>query len=355
MSSERQSSRTMRVGVIGLGAWGKNLLREFDRTAGSTVAIACDADASARERAQSQYPDLTVTGRVDDVFRSDVDAVVVATPPVAHYELASAAIAAGKDVFVEKPLVLDVASGERLAAQAEAAGRILMVGHIMEYHPAVDWLKRYIAEGGLGSIHYLYSTRVNLGQLRDNENAMWSLAPHDISMISYLLDDYPRRATAVGHAYLRPGIEDVVFMTLEFSANRMAHVHASWLDPHKVRSLTIVGQKRMAVFSDSEPTEKIKIFDKGVDVSLNYDTYAEYLTLRSGDVHIPVVDNAQPLAVECRHFIERLRDRQRPRSDGYDGLRVLRVLAAAQKSLDAGGIPVEIPAMTGPQTGEKKA
>ncbi|MEW5702867.1 MAG: Gfo/Idh/MocA family oxidoreductase [Candidatus Zixiibacteriota bacterium] len=348
MSRDRGSPRGLRLGVIGLGAWGKNLLREFSRTPGATVTIACDAEASARDRAQAQNPQIAVTARVEDVYTSDVDAVVVSTPPISHYELASAALAAGKDVFVEKPLVMDVASGERLVDQAERGGRILMVGHIMEYHPAIEWLKRYIADGGLGAIHYLYSTRVNLGQLRDNENAMWSLAPHDISMIAYLLDDQPRRTTAVGHAYLRPGIEDVVFMTLEFSANRMAHVHASWLDPHKVRSLTIVGQKRMAVFSDTEATEKIRVFDKGVDVSRNYETYAEYLTLRTGDVHIPVVDNSQPLAVECRHFVDCVRDRTRPRSDGHDGLRVLKVLAAAQKSLEAGGIPVEIPALTGP-------
>lgn len=277
------------------------------------------------------------------MLSSDVQAVVIATPPVSHYELASRAMASGKDVFVEKPLVLDVADGERLVAQAASAKKILMVGHIMEYNPAIDWLKRYIAEGGLGNIYYVYATRVNLGQVRDNENAMWSLAPHDVSMISYLLDDYPRRATAMGNSYVRKGIEDVVFMTLEFASNRIAHIHTSWLDPHKVRSLTIVGQKRMAVFSDTDPQEKIKVFDKGVDVSLNFETYAEYLTLRTGEVYIPLVDNTQPLALECRHFVECVRDRKTPRSDGQDGLRVLRVLSAAQQSLDSGGLPVEIP------------
>ncbi|HUU45284.1 MAG TPA: Gfo/Idh/MocA family oxidoreductase, partial [Acidobacteriota bacterium] len=220
MTRDRNDS-PVRVGVIGLGNWGKNLLREFVNSAGSTVQIACDADNAAQENARAQYPDLNLTARAEDVIAADVDAVVIATPPASHFELAAAAIAAGKDVFVEKPLVLDVEEGERLVAQADAAGRILMVGHIMEYHPAVEWLKQYIAEGGLGKIYYAYSRRVNLGQLRDIENAMWSLAPHDISMIAYLLDDRPRRATAVGHSYLRAGIEDVVFANFEFGERRI--------------------------------------------------------------------------------------------------------------------------------------
>lgn len=341
--SAQQSDNRIKIGCIGLGAWGKNLLREFARTPGAVVSIACDPSEAARQRARENHPEIHLAGRIDEVLASDVNAVVIATPPVSHYDVASRAIAAGKDVFVEKPLVLDVGDGEKLVAEAESANRVLMVGHIMEYNPAIDWLKRYIADGGLGNIYYVYATRVNLGQVRDNENAMWSLAPHDVSMISYLLDDYPRRVTAVGNSYVRKGIEDVVFMNLEFSNNRMAHIHTSWLDPHKVRSLTIVGQKRMAVFSDTDPQEKIKVFDKGVDVSMNFETYAEYLTLRTGEVYIPLVDNTQPLALECRHFVECVRDRKTPRSDGRDGLRVLRVLSAAQQSLDSGGLPVEIP------------
>jgi predicted dehydrogenase len=332
----------IRVGVIGLGAWGKNLLREFARGVHSVVPIACDAEENARDKSRAQYPGLQVSGDAEQVLDSDVDAVVIATPPVSHFELASAAIARGKDVFVEKPLVLDVAQGEQLVAQAERAGRILMVGHIMEYHPAIEWLKTHIGEGGLGKIYYLYATRVNLGKLRDIENAMWSFAPHDISMMSYLLGEFPRRVAAVGQSYLRPGIEDVVFLTMWYNDRLMAHVHTSWLDPHKVRSLTIVGQKRMAVFSDTDPAQRITIFDKGVDVTTDYNTYAEYLTLRTGEIHIPKVGNAEPLAVECQHFIDRVRDRRAPRSDGRDGLRVLRVLAAAQQSLQAGGTPVDV-------------
>jgi predicted dehydrogenase len=337
----------IRVGVIGLGAWGKNLLREFSRGQNSIVPIAADTDPDIRARIQSQYRGLQVVADVERVLSADVDAIVVSTPPESHYKLASAAIAQGKDVFVEKPLVLDVAEGERLVAEADTAKRILMVGHIMEYHPAVEWLKRYLTEGGLGGVYYLYAARTNLGKVREIENAMWSFAPHDISMMSYLLGENPHRVAAVGQSYLRPGIQDVVFLTLWYAGNRMGHVHTSWLDPHKIRSLTIVGEKRMAVFSDTTPTERITIFDKGVDRTMDYNTYAEYLTLRAGEAHIPSVDNTEPLALECQHFIDRVHDRQPPRSDGHDGVRVLRVLAAAQQSLESGGVPVDISSSPG--------
>jgi predicted dehydrogenase len=340
--ASNKASNPIRVGVIGLGAWGKNLLREFSRGINSVVPIACDALEDARAKAAAMYPGLRVTSDAQDVLNAKLDAVVVATPPASHFELADAALDRGLDVFVEKPLVLDATQGAKLVAKADRAERILMVGHIMEYHPAIEWLKKYINDGGLGKIYYGYATRVNLGKLRDIENAMWSFAPHDISMISYLLDEFPRRVAAVGQSYLRTGIEDVVFLTMWYDEKLMAHVHTSWLDPHKVRSLTIVGQKQMAVFTDTDPAQRITIFDKGVDVTTDYNTYAEYLTLRTGEVHIPQVDNAEPLAVECQHFIDRVRDRQRPRSDGRDGLRVLRVLAAAQQSLEAGGTPVDV-------------
>ncbi|MBD3297724.1 MAG: gfo/Idh/MocA family oxidoreductase, partial [candidate division Zixibacteria bacterium] len=207
----------IRVGVIGLGAWGKNLLREFYHGPASVVPIASDTDKAARDRARDQYDGLELTANPDDVLNADVDAVVVATPPETHYALASTAIKNGKDVFVEKPLVLDVDEGRRLTAEAEEAGRILMVGHIMMYHPAVDWLKAHVEEDGLGPVYYLYATRTNLGRVREIENAMWSFAPHDISMMSYILGTQPVRVAAVGQSYLRSGIEDVAFLALWYS------------------------------------------------------------------------------------------------------------------------------------------
>jgi predicted dehydrogenase len=240
--------------------------------------------------------------------------------------------------------VLEVAQGEELVRLAEEKKRILMVGHIMEYHSATLKLKEYIKNGELGKIYYVYSTRLNLGKVRDIENALWSFAPHDISMILFLLEKDPISVTATGECYLQKdkGIEDVAFLNMQFEDGIMAHVHVSWLDPHKERRLTVVGEKKMAVFDDSKSAEKIVIYDKGVNIKTDYSTYGEYLSLRFGDILIPQIESTEPLKVECQHFIDCVQTRKPSRSDGRDGLRVLRVLDAAQRSLKMGGSPVEI-------------
>jgi predicted dehydrogenase len=331
------------LAIIGIGAWGKNLLRNFYTLSGGRLTLACDQNEKALAQARSNYPGLETSTKFDDVFsREDIQAVIIATPPATHYELAMKAIDSGKDVFVEKPLVLSVAEGEKLVEKAEKNGRILMVGHIMLYHPCTLFLKQAIDGGKLGRVYYLYASRVNLGKVRDIENALWSFAPHDISIILYLLDKDPVRVTATGSAYLQTGIEDVVFTTLHFGDGTMAHIHVSWLDPHKDRKLVVVGSKQMAVFDDGDPSEKIRMYDKGVDHNPNYETYGEYLSIRTGDILIPQVKSTEPLAEECRHFLNCVEKRERPRSDGRDGLRVLRVLEAAQKSLEAGGAPVNL-------------
>jgi predicted dehydrogenase len=328
---------------IGLGAWGKNLLRNFAAQPGAEMLLACDRDTKALETARRRYPALETCTDPQAVFaRPDVQAVVIATPPATHYELAQAAIHAGKDVYVEKPLVLTRADGQRLVDAAEAAERILMVGHIMVHHPAALKLREYVTSGSLGRIYYVYATRVNLGKVRDIENAMWSFAPHDISLIIFLLGKRPTRVSAVGQAYLQKGIEDVAFVTMHFPDGTLAHVHTSWLDPHKDRNLTIVGAKKMVSFDDTQPTEKIKVFDKGVEARQDYSTYGEYLSLRTGDIVIPKIDTIEPLALECRHFLESVRTRKPPRSDGRSGLDVLCILEAAQTSMDSGGTPVEL-------------
>ena len=337
--------KTESIGLaqIGLGAWGKNLLRNFAAQPGASLKLVCDSDAAAREAMSRQYPGVAACNDPAEVFaRDDVGAVIIATPPASHYQLAMAAIDAGKDVFVEKPLVLSSADGERLVQAAEAAGRILMVGHIMIHHPATARLKQYIDTGELGQIYYVYARRVNLGKVRDIENAMWSFAPHDLSLIVYLLGQRPTRVSAVGQAYLQQGIEDVAFVTLQFPGGTLAHVHTSWLDPHKDRNMTIVGSKKMILFDDTQTTEKIKVYDKGVEKSMDYSTYGEYLSLRTGDIVIPKIETSEPLAAECRHFLEAVRTRTPPRSDGRSGLEVLRILEAAQKSMDSGGTPVEM-------------
>jgi predicted dehydrogenase len=331
------------IGQIGLGAWGRNLIRTFHNLPDVIVRIGCDSDSSRLSAVGGSFPGVTWTKDPGDVIDdAAVDAVIVATPPSSHYMLATRALEAGKDVFVEKPLVLDIDEGRRLVDLAAKADRILMVGHIMEYHPATLKMKEYIDQGKLGRIYYLYSSRVNLGKVRDIENSLWSFAPHDISLIMYLLDTEPVSVTATGASYLQEKIEDVSFMTMHFSDGTMAHIHVSWLDPHKERKLTVVGSKMMAVFDDTQSSEKIWLYDKGVETKRDYETYGEYLSLRAGDILIPRIDSREPLQVECDHFVECIRSRTRPRSDGADGLRVLNVLTAAQRSMEKGGTPEAI-------------
>lgn len=331
------------LAIAGVGAWGRNLLRNFHNLCGGGLVLACDQSEDRLKYVRSNYNGVETTSNYDDIIkRDDIEAVVIATPPASHFQMAMAAIDAGKDVFVEKPLVLSVAEGEKLVEAADKANRIIMVGHIMVYHPATLFLKEQVDSGELGKIYYLYASRVNLGKVRDIENALWSFAPHDISIILYLLGKDPVSVTSTGAAYLQPGIEDVVFTTLHFGDGTMAHIHVSWLDPHKDRSLTIVGSKKMVVFDDAAASEKIRLYDKGVDTKQDYETYGEYLAIRTGDITIPQLRTAEPLAQECAHFLECIEKRQKPRSDGAEGLRVLKVLDAAQKSLEAGGAPVNL-------------
>jgi len=335
----------VRVGLIGCGAWGKNLLRNFANLPGCTLLTCCDESAKQVEKISPGYPGIKFTQDPREIIENpNLDAVVIVTPPASHFQLCKAAIMADKDVFVEKPLVLNTREGEELVELAEEKKKILMVGHIMEYHAATLKLKEYIDKGELGRVYYLYSSRVNLGKVRDMENALWSFAPHDISMILFLLGKEPVSVTATGQCYLQKDkeIEDVVFMNMRFDDGTMAHVHVSWLDPHKERRLTVVGDKKMAVFDDARSAEKIWIYDKGVQTKQDYSTYGEYLSLRFGDVVIPNIPATEPLRTECEHFIECVKSRKRPRSDGRDGLRVSKVLDAAQRSLKTGGSPVEI-------------
>jgi predicted dehydrogenase len=333
----------IKIGLIGCGAWGKNLLRNFSNLPGCVLLSCCDENPKQIEKLRPNYPKVKFTQDPKEIIENpNIDAVVISTPPASHFKLCKAAILTDKDVFVEKPLVLGVAQGEELVNLAEEKKKILMVGHIMEYHAVTLKLKEYIDKGELGKVYYVYSTRVNLGKVRDIENALWSFAPHDISMILFLLEKNPISVTATGECYLQKGIEDVAFMTMHFPDGVMAHIHVSWLDPHKDRKLTVVGNKKMAVFDDTQSAEKIWIYDKGVETKHDYSTYGEYLSLRFGDILIPKIESTEPLKVECEHFIDCVQNRKTPRSDGEDGLRVLKVLDAAQRSLKMGGTPVKI-------------
>jgi predicted dehydrogenase len=258
--------------------------------------------------------------------------VVLATPVPTHADLAVQVLQAGKHCFVEKPLAQSSADAERAVDAAQAAGRILMVGHLLEYHPGVRKLKEIADSGDLGAIHYIYSNRLNLGVLRADENALWSLGAHDVSVVLRLAgDEEPSEINALGESYMREGIEDVVFAYLRFPSGLSAHLHLSWLDPHKERRFTVVGSKRMATFDDMELERKVTVYDKGFDE--DFSSYGEYIA-RSGGTWSPQISNEEPLRIECRHFIECVRTGARPRSDGHSGLRVVRVLEALQRSLE---------------------
>ncbi len=331
------------LGIVGLGYWGPNLLRNFAQLDGCQVKYCCDLKEDNLKRVKTQYPQIDLTNNFEFLLKdSEIHALVIAAPAVTHHKLAKQAILHDKHVFVEKPLTLDIAHAEELVQLAQQRGVKLMVGHLMEYHPAVDKLKDMIQSGELGKIYYLYSQRVNLGQIRRDENALWSFAPHDISIVMYLLGLEPENVSARGRAYLQDGIEDVVFLNLQFPGKVMAQIQLSWLDPHKIRRTTIVGSEKMAVFDDMEPSEMIKIYDKGVVNNASYGSFGESLSLRFGDVKIPYIKMVESLRLECQHFLGCIRDDKQPRSDGNDGLRVVKVLQAAQESLDKGGIPISM-------------
>jgi predicted dehydrogenase len=326
--------------------WGPNLARNFDRLEGSELRWACDLDESLLDRHRAGFPRTRFTTRLDEVLADpDTDAVVIATPVPTHAALALAAIAAGKHVFVEKPLAQSAREAEELVGLAEKQDRRLMVGHLLLYHPAFRYVEELIREGDLGDVYYLYSVRVNLGIIRQNENALESLAPHDIAVALQLLDRRPVAVSAQGQSYLQPGIADVTFATVFFEDGKLAHLHTSWLDPHKIRKVTVVGSRQMAVIDDMESVEKVRLYDKGIEVrpgEARYVNYAEAMSIRSGDIRIPKVDMQEPLRLECRHFIDCIRSGRAPRSDGRNGLDVVRILEAAQVSLKEKGAYIEL-------------
>lgn len=331
------------IGILGLGYWGPNLLRNFASLDECRVKICCDLSKSSLDQAKTQFPSIETTDDYESILQDpEIDAVIIATSAATHYRFAKQALLQDKHVFVEKPLTLDVAHAAELVQLAQQNGSKLMVGHLMEYHPAVEKLKEMIQSGELGEIYYLYSQRVNLGKIRRDENALWSFAPHDISIIMYLLDSEPENVSARGQAYLQDGIEDVVFLNMVFPGKIMAQVQLSWLDPHKIRRTTVVGSDKMAVFDDMEPTEMIRLYDKGVENNGKYGSFGESLSLRFGDVNIPYIKMVEPLRLECQHFIDCINGDKEPRSNGLDGLRVVKVLQAGQESLENGGIPVPI-------------
>lgn len=333
----------VRVAVVGAGYWGPNFIRVIEELGDSELVAVCDLDGARLEKVKNQYPLVNVTDDFDSLIaRDDLDAVIVATGSEAHYPVAKTCLEKGKHVLVEKPISLRSAEAAELVDIGRERDRVLLVGHLLRYHSGVIKLKEYIDDKTLGDVLYAYTTRVNLGKVRKEENAMWSFATHDIYVVMYLLGANPEFVTASGQSYVRKGVHDVVFLTLHFPGDVMAHIHVSWLDPHKIRKTTVVGDKKMAVLDDTAATEKLRIYDKGIDYTPSYGDYGESLSIRIGDISIPKLDMKEPLKVECQHFLDCIIKGDKPLTGGEQGHKVIQILEAADQSLreESRAIPI---------------
>jgi UDP-2-acetamido-3-amino-2,3-dideoxy-glucuronate N-acetyltransferase len=328
------SSRTPNVAVVGCGQWGKNLVRTFHAL--GALQWLCDSDPAALQQQATLAPGVRTTTRFDELLATDVEAIVLATPAALHYVGVRAALRAGKDVYVEKPLALRYHEGCELVELAHSLDRVLMVGHILQYHPAIRRLRELVASKELGRLWYVYSNRLNLGKVRREENILWSFAPHDISVIHSLVGAEPETVSAVGGTYLQSNIADTTVTNLRFANGIGAHIFVSWLHPYKEQRLVVVGEKKMAVFDDTRATGKLQIHDKGFE-------WADGIPVPRNEAETVVeVADTEPLRLECEHFLTCVTHRIRPLTDGESALSVLRVLEASQRSIDRGGKPVAV-------------
>lgn len=338
----------LKIGVIGCGYWGPNLIRNFSNLKTSKVLCCADLNEERLNHMKQLYPGLRTTTNFRDIVADpEIDAVVIATPVSSHYPVGKEALEAGKHVFVEKPLAKSIDEGKQLVDLARRKERILMVGHTFVYTAAVNKIRDLIWDGELGDIHYLATSRVNLGIFQSDINVVWDLAPHDVSIMNYVLNARPISVSAIGQSYIRPGIEDVAFLLLRYPQSTIANIHVSWLNPNKIRSTTVVGSKKMLVYDDISSLEKIRIYDKGVTVTPHYDTFGEFhLSYRYGDISIPRLDDSEPLKIECQHFVDCIEKGAAPRSGGAHGLEVLLALDAADRSMREHGkeVTIEYPA-----------
>lgn len=331
-----------RIAVVGAGYWGPNLIRNFFALKNCTEMWVCDQATHRLDYMKQRFPTCKYTTNYDEVLKSNVDGVVVATPVGTHYELAKKAIDAGKHVFVEKPLAASVADAHDLVERADKAKRALMVGHTFLYSPPVLKVKELIDKGELGRVFFVTSMRVNLGLHQKDVSVIWDLAPHDFSILFHWLGERPCKVSATGNAFVVPGIPDVAFISVEFPSGTIAHLEVSWLAPSKLRRTAIVGDKKMVVYDDTEATEKVKVFDRGVDFK-NPETFGEFqLSYRTGDIWSPKLGQQEPLTLEAMDFMHAIEEGKKPVSDGQIGLYVVEALAAAQKSLEQGGVPVKL-------------
>lgn len=332
------------VGVVGCGYWGPNLIRNFRSLQDCQLKIMCDINQQRLKHLKTLYPEVEGSTDFDRMLAdAGLDAVVVATSVKHHYKMAKASLSAGKHTFIEKPMASSVAECEELVEIARAKGLVLMVGHTFLYSSPVRKIKEIINRGDIGDIRYISSRRLNLGLFQEDINVAWDLAPHDISIILHMVEEMPVTVNCRGHAHITPGIEDVTNMCLSFKHGRFATIHNSWLDPRKVREITFVGSRRMIVYNDVEPIEKVKIFDVRVETPPHYDTFAEFnYSYHYGDSYIPYIKQEEPLKVECQHFLDCIRNQTSPLSSGQQGLDLVRILEASSQSLKDNGAAVDL-------------
>lgn len=354
----RRISDELRIALAGYGYWGPNLARNITASKRARLVAVCDRAADARDRAAALHPGTRITEDWNGLLSDDgVDAIVIALPVPLHHEFALAACQAGKHVLVEKPLARSVAECDELIQAADRNQVTLMVGHTFQFNAGVQLIGDYMRTGELGDPYYVAMRRTNLGIVRSDENVLWSLAPHDISILIYWLQRAPLTVNATGLARLRPDIEDVVFVSIAFEDKIVGHVHCSWLDPNKVREATVVGSRKMVVYDDTSPDMKVRLFDKGIvkQPSLGrYETFARFQMLaRSGDILVPKVEFREPLAVEIEHFVDCVVSGRPPLTDGISGRRVVAVLEAAQRSLENNGQTVSVPTTAAPAAAQR--
>ncbi len=334
----------LNIAVVGCGYWGPNLIRNFSSLSGCNVKYACDSDHDRLAHMKTLYNEIITTTEFDTIINDEyVDAVIIATPVSFHFDMARKCLNAGKHVFIEKPMASSASECRELLNIAESKGLTIVIGHTFIYSPPVRKIKEIIRNKALGEIQYISARRLNLGLFQTDINVAWDLAPHDISIILFVLGENPVSVNCQGKAHLNPQIEDVTSMTLNFANGAFATIQSSWLDPNKVREMTVVGSQRMLVYNDLEPTEMIKIFDKRVETPPYYDTFAEFhYSYHYGDMYSPYLKQYEPLKMECQHFLDCIKTGDTPESSGYDGLQVVQILEAASESLKRDGAKVDI-------------
>ena len=337
------------IGLVGTGYWGPNVANSFTLTGQAKITWLCDLDEKCLRNLGKKYPEAKTTTRFEDLLEDDsLHGVAISTPVATHFSLCQQALEAGKDVLVEKPITSDSEQAIQLTRLAQEKNCILMVGHVFEYNATIRYLKKLVLEGELGEIYYIFFERTNLGPVRADVNVLWDLAAHDISVMCYLLDQFPKNVTARGESYLNPKVEDVAFASYSFAKKTMAHIHVSWINPRKVRQITLVGSKKMVVWDDLDLKSPVKIFDKRVELTSPVEegfieNYLDYKTACvDGGMTIPSINLNQPLKAECEHFLQCLETRETPQPDGYIGYAVMRALEATRESMASQSVLSEI-------------